>query len=262
MGCIILYNLLFLILFIGKLFILHTYLIFKGITFYEYSKEKLSSYPEGVNPYNKYKLFSNKNILFKKNEKSKLLDAIKTQEMKKEQIKKYKKMKKKIFKEDIIKIRHERNNSSGNKYKNNIKMKYFKTYQEFQSYQIKKKKFGISKKEKIKYTEQNNLMNSSKRIIGKVTLEFNGILHSNINKKKTYLSSSESCKEIDFDKNVNVVINPYCVVKDKNKTKKNNNNDINILVKKNNNIIKRNENYKENNLYNTEKNNKIMFSNL
>ena len=263
MGCIILYNLLFLILFIGKLFILHTYLIFKGITFYEYSKEKLSSYPEGVNPYNKYKLFSNKNILFKKNEKSKLLDAIKTQEMKNlEQIKKYKKMKKKIFKEDIIKIRHERNNSSGNKYKNNIKMKYFKTYQEFQSYQIKKRKFGISKKEKIKYTEQNNLMNSSKRIIGKVTLEFNGILHSNLNKKKTYLSSSESCKEIDFDKNVNVVINHYCVVKDKNKTKKNNNNNINILVKKNNNIIKRNENYKENNLYNTEKNNKIMFSNL
>ena len=69
LGCIILYNLLFLILFIGKLFILHTYLIFKGITFYEYSKHKLDSYPEGVNPYNKYKLFSNKNILFKKKRK-------------------------------------------------------------------------------------------------------------------------------------------------------------------------------------------------
>ena len=246
MGCLILYNLLFLILFIGKLFVLHTYLIFKGITFYEYSKDKLKSYPEGVNPYNKYKFFSNKNILFTKKEKSNLLDAIKKQEMENlEQIKKYKKMKKKLFKEDIIKIRNERNNSSGNKFKNNIKMKYFTTYQEFQSFQIKKKKFGISKKEKIKYTDENNLMNSSKRKIGKVTLEFNGILHNNKNKIRTYLSSSESCKEIDFDTNAN-----------------NNNNDINILIKKNNNKIKRNENHKENNLYNMEKNNKIMFSNL
>ena len=259
MGCLILYNLLFLILFIGKLFVLHTYLIFKGITFYEYSKDKLKSYPEGVNPYNKYKFFSNKNILFTKKEKSNLLDAIKKQEMENlEQIKKYKKMKKKLFKEDIIKIRNERNNSSGNKFKNNIKMKYFTTYQEFQSFQIKKKKFGISKKEKIKYTDENNLMNSSKRKIGKVTLEFNGILHNNKNKIRTYLSSSESCKEIDFDTNANIVINPYCIAKSKN----NNNNDINILIKKNNNKIKRNENHKENNLYNMEKNNKIMFSNL
>ena len=66
MGSIILYNLLFLIIFIGKLFVLHTYLVCKGITFYEYTKDKMNSYPGGINPYNKYGFFSNKNILFKK----------------------------------------------------------------------------------------------------------------------------------------------------------------------------------------------------
>jgi hypothetical protein len=44
-GCIILYNSLFLLIFIGKLFILHTYLVIKGLTFYEYSKDKMNIYP-------------------------------------------------------------------------------------------------------------------------------------------------------------------------------------------------------------------------
>ena len=170
-------------------------------------------------------------------------------------------MTKKLFKEDIIKIKNERNNLNNNNYKNNINLKYFKTFQEFQSFKIKKKTFGIYKKDKIKYTEEDNFMNSSKRTIGKITLEFRGIMKNKKNKKKTYLSSSESCKEIDFDKNANVVINPYYKNKDKNKTIKNNNN-INILLKKNNNKIKRNENHKENSLYNMEIKNKIMFSNL
>ena len=262
MGVIILYNLLFFFFFIGKLFFLHTYLVFKGITFYEYSKDKMQSYPDGINPYNKYGFFSNKNILFKRKEKSNLLDAIQKQEKENlEQIKKYKKMTKKLFKEDIIKIKNERNNLNSNNFKNNINLKYFKTFQEFQSFQIKKKTFGINKKDKIKYTDENNFMNSSKRTIGKITLEFRGILENKKNKKKAYLSSSESIKEIDFDKNANVVINPYYKNKDKNKTIKNNNN-INILLKKNNNKIKRNENHKENTLYNMEIKNKIMFSNL
>ena len=75
-GCIILYNTLFLVVFIGKLFILHTYLIFKGLTFYEYSKEKMRVYPDSLNPFNKYKIFSNKCILFRNNEKSNLLHAL------------------------------------------------------------------------------------------------------------------------------------------------------------------------------------------
>ena len=68
-GFIILYNLLFVIIFIGKLFILHTYLVIKGLTFYEYSKDKMKSYPNKLNPFNRYKLFSKKCILFRRKEK-------------------------------------------------------------------------------------------------------------------------------------------------------------------------------------------------
>ena len=75
-GMIILYNTLFMVIFIGKLFVLHTYLVFKGLTFYEYSKEKMTVYPGGLNPFNKYKFFSKKCILFRKNEKSYILDAL------------------------------------------------------------------------------------------------------------------------------------------------------------------------------------------
>ena len=269
MGSIILYNLLFLIIFIGKLFVLHTYLVCKGITFYEYTKDKMNSYPGGINPYNKYGFFSNKNILFKKKEKSNLLDAIQIQEKENNsiQMKKYKKIKKKLFKDDVIKIKkekHERNNSNSN-IVNKIKLTKLQTYQELNSFHFKKTIFGFFKKDKDKKktTEENNFINSSKRTIGPINLDLNGILNNKKTKLKSYLSSSESSKEIDFDKNANVVINPYCVSKGINKEMKNNNNKNILLKKKNNTIIKRNENHKDNTLFEVEvKNNKIMFSNL
>lgn len=46
------YNILFLIFFMGKLFIIHTILIFLNITFYEYVKKKLDIYP--LNPFKKF----------------------------------------------------------------------------------------------------------------------------------------------------------------------------------------------------------------
>ncbi len=48
-------DLLFLLFFIGKLFFLHTYLLFKSMTFYEYIKKKFEKIPK-INPFKK-KLF-------------------------------------------------------------------------------------------------------------------------------------------------------------------------------------------------------------
>jgi hypothetical protein len=156
MGCIILYNLLFIVIFIGKLFILHTYLVFKGLTFYEYSKEKMKVYPDSINPYNKYKLFSNKCILFRKNEKSNLLSALAFKEKDSNEIfnlkgnhpTTYIRLKNKIYKD-------EKNSDTGRG--GGVKEKYLQTYQQYQSVYSKKKTFGNNmalKKERKKFNNE------------------------------------------------------------------------------------------------------------
>ena len=62
------------------MFILHSYLICKRITFYEHAKDKMNIYPKGINPYRKYPFFHKTNILFSLNPKSKVLDAMKKEE--------------------------------------------------------------------------------------------------------------------------------------------------------------------------------------
>ena len=270
-GCIILYNLLFVVIFIGKLFILHTYLVFKGLTFYEYSKEKMKIYPEELNPYNKYKFFSNKCIIFLRKTKSHLIDALKNQKnLEKEnniQIIKYKTQKKKVHKIDTIKFKKEKieKNSNGNNIHNKTatKIKYINTYQDCESSFIKKKTFGnnlILKQNKKKYTDENKHNESSKRTIGHITFDFNGIITTQKNKIKNNISSSESSKEIDFDKNANVVINPYCKIAENKKTPKNKN--TNSEQHKNT-IIERKGNEIERPFHEMDaKHKKIMFSNL
>ena len=75
-GCIILYNLLFIIIFIGKFLAQYTLLLFKNMTYIEFNKKKFNIYPKDLNPFNKYNLCSKKNILCIKKEKSKILDII------------------------------------------------------------------------------------------------------------------------------------------------------------------------------------------
>ena len=86
MSIIILYDILFIIFFLGKLFILHTYFCFNNLTFYEYFKEKFKTVP-GFNPYNK-KFFNNFTQIFcKKSRKTRLFDNLNIQldiEIKKE----------------------------------------------------------------------------------------------------------------------------------------------------------------------------------
>ena len=75
-GCIILYNILFIIIFIGKFLDKYTFLLCKNMTYIEYNKKKFKIYPQNINPFNKYNLCSKKNILWRKKEKSKILDVI------------------------------------------------------------------------------------------------------------------------------------------------------------------------------------------
>ena len=59
-----LYDLLFVIFFMGKLFLLHTYLVFSSKTFYENVKKKFKKVP-GINPFKKYLFYTWKKIIYK-----------------------------------------------------------------------------------------------------------------------------------------------------------------------------------------------------
>ena len=81
MSVLIFYDICFVIFFIGKLFILHTFLVFKNLTFYENMKKKYKKMIEG-NPNANRPFFSWKRVVFSKSPKSFLCDAIKKQEIK------------------------------------------------------------------------------------------------------------------------------------------------------------------------------------
>ena len=59
-----LYDLLFVIFFMGKLFLIHTYLVFNSKTFYENVKKKFKKVP-GINPFKKYLFYTWKKIIYK-----------------------------------------------------------------------------------------------------------------------------------------------------------------------------------------------------
>ena len=230
-GCIILYNLLFIVIFIGKLFVLHTYLVFKGLTFYEYSKEKMKVYPDSINPYNKYKFFSNKCILFRKNEKSNLLSALTFKEKESNDVLNlngnhpttYIRLKNKIYKDEKI------SDTGGG---GGVKEKYLQTYQQYQSVYSKKKNFGNNnlKRDRKKFSNDCNNINSSKRSLGHLSIDLQKVINNHEKNLKNLISSSEGSKEIDFDKNENVVINPYCIILDKKKEREDNNFNVNIVT--------------------------------
>ena len=71
MSSILFYDLMFIIFFIGKLFILHTYLVLNNLTFYEYFRKKFNQAP-GINPYFKGSFFNCKRLIFKPASKSSL----------------------------------------------------------------------------------------------------------------------------------------------------------------------------------------------
>ena len=258
---IILYDLLFLSLFIGKLFILHTYLVIKNLTFYEHAKDKMNIYPKGVNPYNKYPVIDSRNVLFKPIIKSKLLDVLK---LKKENNKNKDKIKQKKVRDSIFKYIKRKNNNK-RRYKNYIdenkinigessksKIKYIETYQQFNSFSKKKNnpfikilsKKDINKEKKIYYnTDENNHLSNTKRIMNSIdSSDFKNILNQKykINKKNKLkeLSSYESNEkgDLELDKN-NIEITPYDLsminkIQKQKKEQINNNINLNITLDK------------------------------
>jgi hypothetical protein len=82
LSCLVFYNIIFVVFFLGKLVLIHTFLLFKNFTFYEYVKEKLNIYP--TNPFKKFSLYTFKRLIFTSQIKSSLILYLK----KKEEIKK------------------------------------------------------------------------------------------------------------------------------------------------------------------------------
>jgi hypothetical protein len=81
-SCLVLYNSLFIIFFIGKLVVIHTILLFKNLTFYEYFKNKIDIYP--TNPFKKFPSYVCKRFILSSQIKSSLLSFLaKKEEMEK-----------------------------------------------------------------------------------------------------------------------------------------------------------------------------------
>ena len=69
MSASIFFNVMFIVFFLGKLFILHSYLIFSNTTFYEYFKKKWNKVP-GFNPFNLFCGYHSCRLLFFMSNKS------------------------------------------------------------------------------------------------------------------------------------------------------------------------------------------------
>ena len=78
------YNILFLVFFLGKLFLIHTYLVLKNITFYEHVKKKLNIYP--LNPFKKYLFDVFKRFIFSLPTKSLLVSFLKEKDKKEQNL--------------------------------------------------------------------------------------------------------------------------------------------------------------------------------
>jgi hypothetical protein len=106
-----LYDLLFAIFFVGKLFILHTYLVCQSKTFYENIKKKFNKIPK-INPFKKYFLYTWKRIIFKMPPKSYLMSYLKERLEKK---------KREIFDKEDIRQNITNTNKNNEELTNNLK---------------------------------------------------------------------------------------------------------------------------------------------
>ena len=104
------------------------------------------------------------------------------------------------------------------------KVKYLQTYQQYQTVYSRKKipnntniNNNLLKHDKKKYSDDYNInnANSSKRSLGHISIDLKKVLNNKDNSLKNMISSSEGSKDIDFEKNENVIINPYCIILDK-----------------------------------------------
>ena len=116
-----LYDLLFAIFFVGKLFILHTYLVCQSKTFYENIKKKFRKIPK-INPFKKYFLYTWKRIIFQMPPKSYLMSYLKGRLEKRKREQSDEDGRGENIKEDINDINKTKNNEElTNNYNDDIK---------------------------------------------------------------------------------------------------------------------------------------------
>ena len=92
LAALVFFDILFIACFMGKLIVLHTWLVFNSKTFYENIKKKFRNIPS-INPFRKYLLYTWKRIIYKKPPKSSLFSALERQsekERKKKENERYK----------------------------------------------------------------------------------------------------------------------------------------------------------------------------
>jgi hypothetical protein len=267
-SCVILYDLLFVVLFIGKLFILHTYLIIKNITFYEHAKNKLDSYPRGINPFDKYPFFNSRNILFNFFKKSLLIDSLnKREENNKKKDGKSKKRKDSLYIKRILNSNYKKDKKAKPIEKNSnnsdiTKIKYLETCHQFQS----------SKKNNEDLVEYSN--NNSKRTMSANSINFkdyfnkNKTSKNNIKLKNLFSSSESSDRKImeGIEGNSNIDINPFgntiLLRLDLNKDKEENNNNMVTTGDRYNSVLKSEMNYYPTPNQKSQKTKKIYFAKI
>ena len=245
-SCVILYDLLFLVLFIGKLFIMHTYLVIKNITFYEHAKNKLDIYPRGINPFDKYPFFNYRNILFQFFKKSLLIDSLKKREENNKKEGKIKKRKDSLYITRSLKKEEKVKNIEINSSKSNdTKIKYLETCHKFKSNKKNNENLIEVSNNNIKRTMSANSINFkdyfNKKKITKNT--------NNIRLKKLFSSSESSDRKImeGIEGNSNIDISPFgntiLLRLDLNKKKEEINNNIVTTGDRQNNNLKSEMNY-------------------
>jgi len=120
MSSIILYDLLFFIFFLCKLFVIHTILCFKNLTYYEYFKKKFDVIP-GFNPFNVNFCYNLRNIFCRFASKSRFFDlsyALKNNENEENSVK---------YLENEGQIIFKKNDNIKNKSRNNYNLEVFDT---------------------------------------------------------------------------------------------------------------------------------------
>ena len=267
-SCVILYDLLFVVLFIGKLFILHTYLVIKNITFYEHAKNKLEIYPAGVNPFDKYSFFNTRNVLFKFFKKSLLIDSLnKREENNKTKDGKGKRRKDSLYIKRSLNSNNKKKEKTKPIEKNSnssdiTKIKYLETCHQFQS----------NKKSNEDLVEVSN--NNSKRTMSANSINFkdyfnkNKTSKNNIKLKNLFSSSESSDRKImeGIEGNSNIDINPFgntiLLRLDLNKDKEENNNNMVTTGDRYNSVLKSEMNYYPTPNQKSQKTKKIYFAKI
>ena len=188
LASISLYDLLFIIFFTGKLFLLHTWLVFNSITFYENVKKKFKKVP-GINPFKKYILYTWKRIIYRLPSKS-FFTSLLSKELEKDRIKK----------ENLNKIT---NKNVNKRYNSNNNIEEGEEEEEKEEKNFEESRTEENGKEKEKDEITNNIFNESSNDINEGNENGLAKLNININNTKIEDDIEKSKIKINSFKNIN-----------------------------------------------------------